>query len=205
MRELIVQWLMHMRDDPTLNLARSRRRNSASRSLFCRIRAWIGVALRLPVARALPSARSPKPPLITATTTTAVKAPRREEKKPPRKQRRGEANAVQREVAGVIVQQSQSNVSPLYQSLYFSQRLNGQVPTQCEQQRSLHEVPSVISGIREQSCVMPFFLVESDNEGRGILERLKEMHSTERDRPSGPLAWVPAVVSFALIALNPLK
>lgn len=97
---------------------------------------------------------------------------------------------------------AQANLSPLYESLYFS--ISAKEDHLLE---NMYEpvVPRRENCSKDGLCVMPFFLTEDNAEGRGMLERLREMQTQSREKESGPLAWVPALVSFALIALNPLK
>eukprot|EP00178_Gracilaria_changii_P002943 TRINITY_DN1430_c0_g1_i1.p1 TRINITY_DN1430_c0_g1~~TRINITY_DN1430_c0_g1_i1.p1 ORF type:complete len:242 (+),score=34.05 TRINITY_DN1430_c0_g1_i1:1194-1919(+) len=195
MSKLIEQWLTHMREDPAVNRACLNKSKRSSRSLFSRMGSWLALVLRLPKRRSLPPAKRVATALIgdssqskRSTLTVSTKASR----------------DVMIESEAVVRVQRASTVSPLYQSLFFSQGLQGEVPSAncCE---AAFKVVDAEGETRKNNCVMPFFLVESGVEGRGILERLKEVHSGEAQRGGGPLSWVPAVVSFTLIALNPLK
>ncbi|CAN8067676.1 unnamed protein product [Agarophyton chilense] len=223
LHQLIVQWLTHMRDDPDLRRVRSRKRTRVAASPLSllsplspllRLGAWLALLVhaQLTTRRALPSSppspSSPSSPSSVAATATETK------------------------ISDVPVQSSGNRVarascsrtvSPLFQSLYFAEGMRGRsaaakvaataaakVTAAVEDAAGCVEV--AVRGADERAeemynmCVMPFFLTESGGmEGRGILERLKEVHGGEAQRAPGPLAWVPAALSFALMALNPLR
>lgn len=194
MRQLTAQWLAHMRDDPAIKSSHNESDVTSSKprshSILSRMRTWFTLVFS---STKSVTGKGEKRTGNIRRVLAIVDKPNSDLSNPTIEDNRGE------DCKGIG-----SNVSPLYQSLYFSGVIAGKdVPSSCMTKCS--STAGWTEDMGSKGCVMPFFFVDDSGEGRGILEGLKKMHSSERDKSTGPLAWVPAIFSFTLISLNPLK
>lgn len=113
------------------------------------------------------------------------------------------------------------NFSPLYNSLYFipGTASSHQAPSQSSlerQARTHRHGPSpgfdeCAEMLKDKLAVLPFLLMDDSQEGRGILEAMREasrnqsLKRREGQSGGGPVGWILSAISFTWVFLNPLK